>query len=76
MRPALGRSSSAGNMWSNDGHAVIVVERAGGADVTPIPLVVISIFRRAAELILGNPGAVAAELRAGLLEATRPNPTR
>src|SRR5262249_46655415 len=46
---------------SDDRHPVIIVQRTCGADVAPVPVVVVAIFRRAAQLALGHAGAIAAE---------------
>src|SRR5262245_64874504 len=44
-------------------HAVIVVDRAVARGVGPIPVVVIAVFWRGAQLALGDAGDVAAEPR-------------
>src|SRR5690348_11637263 len=54
-----GRSRSSER--SRDRHTVIVVERAGRADIAPVPVSLIAIFRGAAKLVLGDAGAIATE---------------
>src|SRR5262249_33721412 len=48
---------------SHDGHAVIGVYRAVARGIAPVPVVVVAVFRRAAELVLGDAGDIAAEPR-------------
>src|SRR5690348_12658218 len=62
-RPALRRNMPVGGGVLDDGYAVIVVERTGGADITPCLLIVVAVFRGAAKLLLGDAGTVSADPR-------------
>src|SRR5580765_1641747 len=51
-RPALGRASSSGIAALLDRNPVVVIDRSGSGGISPVPAVVVAVFRRALQLAL------------------------